>query len=158
MARRSPVSVAAGEGAPPAGDSAALAIAICSYAQEVLAGGDLAVHRGLFEQLVSIEDLQRRHWAGIRMIEQLLALSSTASPARLPALFEALASGALTMLEHEPRETMLLNSAGVALYELWSLDAASAMFKAAKRLDPRLAQVDRNLAALAQRRRLMRGA
>ena len=51
---------------------------------------------------------------------------------------------------------MLLNYAGVALYELWSLDAAFAMFKAAHRLDPSIPHLQRNLQELARRRQGMR--
>ena len=53
----------------------------------------------------------------------------------------------------EPREPVLLNYAGVALYELWSLDAAHAMFKAAQALDPALPHLKRNLDELGRRRR-----
>ena len=38
---------------------------------------------------------------------------------------------AVELLEEEPREPVLLNYAGVALYELGSLDAAEALFRAA---------------------------
>ena len=48
---------------------------------------------------------------------------------------------------------MLLNYAGVLLYELWSLDAAAALFAAARRLDPELANVQRNLDEIARRRK-----
>jgi glycosyltransferase involved in cell wall biosynthesis len=117
---------------------------------------DLAGYRELFDRLESIEDPHRRYQAGVRLIEQGLAASATTLPARLPQLFAAVAEGALEMLEREPREPKLLGYAGVALYELWSLDAAGAMFEAAGRLDPRLEQLDRNLAALTQRRRRLR--
>ena len=53
----------------------------------------------------------------------------------------------------DPREPILLNYAGVALYELWSLDAAHALFKAAHGLDPALPHLKRNLDELAKRRR-----
>ena len=47
---------------------------------------------------------------------------------------------------------MLLNYAGVALYELWSLDGARALFQAALRLDPSLPHVRRNLEEIGRRR------
>ena len=65
----------------------------------------------------------------------------------------AVAAGAIEALESEPCEPVLLNYAGVALYELWSLDAAHAIFKAAHGLDPALPHLKRNLDELARRRR-----
>ncbi len=118
--------------------------------------GDLADYRELFARLDDIEDPHRRYQAGVSLIEQGFASSTRIAAAHLPELFAAIATGALEMLEREPREPKLLNYAGVAFYELWSLDAASAMFEAAKRLDPQLEQVDRNVAALAPRRRRLR--
>jgi tetratricopeptide (TPR) repeat protein len=139
-------------------DSAALAVGLSTLAQQMLGAGDLAGYSGLFEQLTSIEDRHRRYWAATNLIERALAASIEAPRARVEGLFTAIAAGAMQMLESEPSEPKLLNYAGIALYELWSLDAAQALFAAAKRLDPRLEQVDRNLAALAKRRRVMRRA
>ncbi len=68
-------------------------------------------------------------------------------------VFVAAATGAIGALEQEPREPILLNYAAVALYELWSLDAAHAIFKAAHALDPALPHLKRNLGELARRRR-----
>src|ERR1700728_1979817 len=118
--------------------------------------GEIAGYRELFARLDDIEDCHRRYQAGVSLIEQGFAASARTAAARLPELLAAIATGALEMLEREPREPKLLNYAGVAFYELWSLDAASAMFEAAKRLDPQLEQVDRNVAALAPRRRRLR--
>lgn len=120
--------------------------------------GDLADYRELFDRVELIEDPHRRYHAGVRLIEEGLAASAAVPPARLPELYATVAAGALAMLEREPREPKLLNYAGVVFYELWSLDAAQAMFEAAARLDPRLQQVDRNLAALGPRRRRLREA
>jgi len=75
----------------------------------------------------------------------------------MPALFASIANGALGALERAPSEPRLLNYAGIAFYELWQLDAAAALFEAAKRLDPGLVQVEGNLARLAQRERKLRG-
>jgi glycosyltransferase involved in cell wall biosynthesis len=121
----------------------------------VLTGG-IAGYRELFAGLDDIESPHRRYQAGVSLIERGFAASARTGAAHMPELFTAIATGALAMLEREPREPKLLNYAGVAFYELWSLDAASAMFEAAKRLDPRLEQVDRNVAALAPRRRRLR--
>jgi tetratricopeptide (TPR) repeat protein len=139
-------------------DSAVTAVDLPPRAQQLLAADDLDGYRGLFALLESIEDPQRRHWAAAGLIEQGLAVSAGISPRLLAELFAAVAAGALDALEREPNEPRLLNYAAVALYELWSLDAARAMFKAVKRLDPGLEEIDRNLAALAKRRKAMRGA
>ena len=48
---------------------------------------------------------------------------------------------------------MLLNYAGVILYELWALDAARALFLAAQRLDPELPHLERNLKEVSNRNR-----
>lgn len=123
-------------------------------AQRLLAAGDLDGYRELFGLLEQIDDRNRRYQAGVSLVEQGLAASS--EPAGLPALYATLAEGLVGMLEPEPREPRLLNYAGVVFYELWSLDAATALFEAAGRLDPRLGQLDRNLAALAARRQKLR--
>jgi tetratricopeptide (TPR) repeat protein len=137
-------------------DSAFTAIDLPPRAQQQLAADDLAGYRALFALLESIEDPHRRYWAAVGLVEQGLASSAGASPRRLPELFATIAAGAIDALEREPSEPRLLNYAGVALYELWSLDAARAMFKAAKRLDPGLEEIDRNLTALAKRQKAMR--
>jgi tetratricopeptide (TPR) repeat protein len=137
-------------------DGTLLATDVPLRAQQLLAADDLDGYRRLFEQIESIADPHRRYWAGASVVERGLAASASASPARLPALLVALAAGALELLEREPSEPKLLNDAGVVLYELWSLDAAEAVFAAAKRLDPQLEQVDGNLEALAVRRRVKR--
>jgi tetratricopeptide (TPR) repeat protein len=132
---------------------------LLSRAEQALTAADLAGYGRLFGQLEQIADPYRRYWAGKGLIERALAATNSEdSRAPVAGVFTAIAAGALQMLETEPREPKLLNYAGVAFYELWGLDAAEALFKAAKRLDPRLEQVDRNLAALAQRRRQLRGA
>jgi tetratricopeptide (TPR) repeat protein len=117
-----------------------------------------AHYRERFAQAAAGADRNMRYQATIATIEQGLSASASAPVAQLPALYAALADGALTALEREPREPRLLNYAGVALYELWSLRAARALFAAAVRLDPALGEAQRNLAQLAQRRREQRRA
>ena len=51
-----------------------------------------------------------------------------APPARRAEILLATATAAIDVLEGDPAEPVLLNYAGVALYELWSLDAAQALF------------------------------
>src|ERR1700722_5610255 len=135
--------------------SAALAVELVARAQQRLPPGELDGYRELFGVLDSIADPHRRYQAGVGLIEQGFAASGGAPRARVGGVFSAIAAGAVELLDRQPSEPKLLNYAGVAFYELWSLDAARALFKAAKRLDPRSEQVDGNLAALAARRRML---
>lgn len=133
-------------------DSIAPAGELAQRAQRLLAADDLDGYQGLFAQAASIDDPHQRYWSGTSLIELGLAVCPRFAPGRRPALLVRLVSGALEMLEREPNEPLLLNHAGVILHELWSIDAAEAMFDAAKRLDPQLEGVSRNLAQLAARR------
>ncbi len=137
-------------------DSTVPATELPRRAQELLAADELDGYRRLLADTRSIEDPHRRYWAALRLIEQGLAASENAPAARLPALMVTLAAGSLDLLELEPSEPQLLNYAGVILYGLWSLEAAEAMFRAAKRLDPQLEGVERNLQELAVRQRMQR--
>ncbi len=125
-------------------------------AQRLLAADDLGEYGRLFGQLPSIEDPHRRYWAGVSLLERGLAASASTPAPRLPELFVALAAGALEVLEREPSEPKLLNYAGVVMHELWSPEAAQALFEAAVRLDPQVEQVERNLKQVAMRQQLMR--
>jgi tetratricopeptide (TPR) repeat protein len=126
-------------------------------AQDLLAGGDVAGYLGLFGLIELIENPHRRYWAGLVLTEVGLTSSAAGNSRRPPSLLTGLAEAILTMLEREPREPVLLERAGRVLYELWSLDAAEAMFEAARRLDPQLKELDGNLEAVAWRRRLLCG-
>ncbi len=150
MALHSPLAI------PP--DSIAQASELPLRAQQLLAAGDIDGYRELFGAIEPIADPHRRYWASVSLIERGLAAGASAPAARLPALFAALAAGALEALEREPSEPTLLDHAGVILYELWSLDAAREMFKAARRLDPQLEPLDSALSKLAVRRRMASGA
>jgi len=127
-----------------------------AHARQLLAAGDVRGYRLLFERIDAIDEYQRRYWAGASVIEQGLAARTRFPVARVPALLAALATGALELLERNPSEPRLLSHAGVALFELWSLDAAQALLEAAQRLDPQLDGVEQHLRALALRRRLER--
>ena len=90
----------------------------------------------------------------MRLVEEgLSAAGQSTSETQATQRYAAVAAGAIKALEDEPREPVLLIYAGVALYELWSLDAAHAMFKAAQLLDPALPHLKRNLDELGRRRR-----
>jgi tetratricopeptide (TPR) repeat protein len=132
--------------------------ALVPRTQALLAAGDLAGYGALLALTQEIDDPDRRYWATVKSIECGLAAAATCSRANLATLYAALAGGGLEALAREPREPVLLNYAGVALYELWSLDAARALFEAARRLDPALPGVSGNLAAVRRRQQeLARG-
>ena len=108
----------------------------------------------LFRRTAEHDDSHARYHARVALIEEgLAAAARTTSQAQATQLFVAVAQGGLDALEEEPREPVLLNYTAVALYELWSLDAAHTLFKAAHRLDPALPHLGRNLQQLARRRK-----
>jgi hypothetical protein len=126
-------------------------------ARQLLAGDDLHGYRELFDLVAVIDDPHRRYWAGVGLVEAGLAARASTTTARSPALLVTLAGGALGLLERAPSEPRLLSLAGVALLELWSLDAAEALLEAARRLDPELPGAERLFRELAARRRGARG-
>ncbi len=102
-----------------------------------------------------MEDPNLSYHATVRSIEQDFAAAAQARGTQLAGAYATVAGEAIQALEREPREPRLLNFAGVALYELWSLEAAGALFDAAARLDPALGEAQRNLAHLSHRRRAL---
>jgi glycosyltransferase involved in cell wall biosynthesis len=119
-----------------------------------LAINQLERYRALFNRAAEHEDAHTRYHARVLLLEEgLAAAGKTRSQAQATQLFVAVATAALDALEEEPREPVLLNYAGIALYELWSLDAAHALFKAAHRLDPALPHLKNNLHELGRRRK-----
>jgi tetratricopeptide (TPR) repeat protein len=125
------------------------------HAQRTLAAGDVGGYRDLFRYVDGIEDVHRRYWAAKRLIECALTLPVDTPAIDSGSLLGAVVAGAVAALEREPSEPKLLEYAGIALCELWSLDAAEAMFDAAARLDPQL-RMQQSLAELAKRRALPR--
>lgn len=119
----------------------------------LLARGDLDGYRRLFAEAVDPGDPHARYTRAKALVEAGLRHAHGESDARVAPLYAALAAELVALLEQEPREPVLLNYAGVVFYELWTLPAAKALFTAAKRLDPELAEVDRNLSEVARRRR-----
>lgn len=114
---------------------------------------DLDGYAALFADAAAVEDVHARYLTRTRLVEAALRAAQAADRARVPAIYLAAARATIALLEEEPREPVLLNYAGVLLYELWSLDAAAALFAAARRLDPELANVERNLSEVARRRK-----
>jgi tetratricopeptide (TPR) repeat protein len=114
---------------------------------------DLDGYVALFADAAAAEDVHARYLARTRLVEAALRAGQAADRVRVPAIYLAAARATIAVLEEEPREPVLLNYAGVLLYELWALDAAAALFAAARRLDPELANVERNLSEVARRRK-----
>ncbi|HEX7292521.1 MAG TPA: glycosyltransferase [Conexibacter sp.] len=112
---------------------------------------DLDGYGALFAQAGELADVHARYAARTQLVEAALRAGQAADRARVPAIYLAAVRQTVPLLEEEPREPVLLNYAGVLLYELWSLDAAGALFAAAQRLDPELANVARNLDEVARR-------
>src|SRR5947209_14872196 len=90
-----------------------------------LAINQLDRYKALFDRAAEHDDTQARYHARVLLLEEgLVAAGKTRSQVQAAQLFVAIAGAALDALEDEPREPLLLNYAGGALYELWSLDAA----------------------------------
>jgi tetratricopeptide (TPR) repeat protein len=126
---------------------------LAAQARTLLAAGEHDRYRDLFACAGELRDPDCRYHAQLALLEQGLMVVGQASDARATAVLLVVAQSAVVALEQEPREPVLLNYAAVAMYELWSLDAAHALFKAAARLDPSLPHVRRNLAECDRRRR-----
>jgi glycosyltransferase involved in cell wall biosynthesis len=139
-------------------DNARTAERLDARAQACLVAGDLKGYRELFAQAATVEDPHRRYQARRTLVEQGLAAAANIQGKDVPALFLAVATSTVELLELEPREPVLLNYAGVALYELGALDAAEKLFKGCRRLDDTVAHVESNLQEIARRRRAGNGA
>jgi glycosyltransferase involved in cell wall biosynthesis/predicted Zn-dependent protease len=124
-----------------------------AHAAACLDRHDLDGYAALFAQTGEIAGVHARYAARVQLVEAALRAGQAVDRARIPAIYVAAARATIALLEEEPREPVLLNYAGVLLYELWSLDAAAALFAAARRLDPELANVERNLDEVARRRK-----
>jgi tetratricopeptide (TPR) repeat protein len=136
----------------PTSASSATPIDPSAAAAACLDRHDLDGYAALFAGAASIADAHARYAARTQLVEAALRAGQAADRARVPAIYLAAARAAVALLDEDPREPVLLNYAGVLLYELWSLDAAAALFAAARRLDPQLANVDRNIDEVARRR------
>jgi tetratricopeptide (TPR) repeat protein len=127
--------------------------ALATQADGLLASGNLAPYAALFDRATSHPEAAERHHARLALVESGLCAAATGTPALATQIYLALAHAVVAILGEEAREPLLLNYAGIAFYELWSLDAARAMFKAAARLDPQLPNLRGNLAETEKRRR-----
>ncbi|MGO9974620.1 MAG: glycosyltransferase [Solirubrobacteraceae bacterium] len=140
------------EPAPGAQTDEALA-ALSARAHAALIERRFDAYRDCFADASAIEDPSRRYYARKLLIEQGFATCPRVPAARQQEILLATATAAIDVLDPDPAEPVLLNYAGVALYELWSLDAAQSLFAAAQRLDPTLSDVRSNLAECKRRKR-----
>ena len=122
---------------------------LCEHASAHLRAGDRKAYRALFDEAASLDDRHNRYGLRRALVERgLAAAGEGVAPA---ATYLAVAEALLDILEEEPREPVLLNYAGVALYELGALKAAKALFQAAGRLDPSLPHVAQNVKEIGRR-------
>jgi glycosyltransferase involved in cell wall biosynthesis/Tfp pilus assembly protein PilF len=126
--------------------------ALPTRGRALLATGDLAGYRGLFAEASREPDLHMRYGARRELLQAGLTIPR-ASTKTLAHAYLAVATEGLAILDDDPAEPVLLNLVGVALYELGALAGAKALFEAAKRLDPQLPNVKRNLDEVARRRK-----
>ena len=125
-------------------------------ARAALSRSDLAAYGALFVRAASLDDADTRYRAELMLLEHGLWATRSGETGTAMAIYAAVAAHALTALEREAREPLILNYAGIACYELWALDAAHALFGAAHRLEPELENLARNRSELARRRRAVR--
>ncbi|MBI5106282.1 MAG: glycosyltransferase [Solirubrobacterales bacterium] len=125
---------------------------IVRRADGLLRARDLRGWQKLFEDTASIGEVHTRYVARRVLLEHATATRDVA-PAALAETFAVAARAAVELLEDDPREPMVLNLAGVLLYELGALGAAEALFKGAERLDRELPHLERNLRESKRRRK-----
>jgi tetratricopeptide (TPR) repeat protein len=140
----------------PAATSGPLAVtseSLAFQARTALGQGDVPAFSALFATAGELTDPRRRFHAKLSLIDAGMGVTTQAAEGLATRVYVAVAGAALDMLEDTPSEPTILNLAGVALYELWSLDAAQALFRAARRLDTSLPNVEGNLDEVARRKR-----
>ncbi len=122
-------------------------------AGRALQSGNTAEYLALVDETDQIASEHLRYLGRKLLLEQVLVLTRHVNDRQATAFFLALAHAAITVLEKNPAEPVVLNYAGIAFYELWGLEGARALFTASQRLDPNLTHVDRNLKAIKERGR-----
>src|SRR3954451_6758180 len=119
-----------------------------------------AVRQGRPEELEQIhadlaewDDEQRAFQARRQLVELVFASQGTLPDGEWIPAYVVTARAVLGELAKNPAEPVLLNYAGVLLYELLETAAAEQLFKAASRLDSELDHVSANLKAARTRNR-----
>jgi glycosyltransferase involved in cell wall biosynthesis len=126
--------------------------ALAARAAALLAQGDLDGYAALWAEAAAIGDVHRRYQARCLLPQAALA-HRDASPQLTAGMFAVMALRTVEVLEEEPREPRLLNLAGVAMYELGELAAATALFDAAFAMSPELPGVAGNRREIQRRRK-----
>ncbi len=137
--------------AAPATGAAAVA-QVTNRAAGLLDAHDLDGWRALVAAAAQLADHHDRYLARRLLLESVLRNRASTGAQNAERLLAG-AIAAVEALEDTPREPVLLNFAGVLLYELGAIVAAEALFRAAQRLDPDLADVAANLRACKSRRK-----
>jgi hypothetical protein len=106
-----------------------------SVAARRLAENDLEGLAAVYADVTEWDDAERRYQARCRLTELVLGHRPATADGWVGPFFTATGS-VLAALEQEPREPVLLNHAGVMLYEMFQAAAAADLFKAVLRLDP----------------------
>ena len=120
-------------------------------AGSALREGDVIGLTAAYAALPGWDDQNRAHQARCQITERVLAHSADDARVWVPVFTESLRM-LLHSLERDPCQPVVLNYAGVLLYELLQPDAAAALFGAALRLDPQLAHARQNLEAARSRK------
>src|SRR5579875_536126 len=126
---------------------------IVARARGALGAEDFGGYRSVLAEASELAETQHRYRTELLVLEQGILHARSASDSAAVQTFVAVADGALTILDREPSEPVLLLYAGVACYEVWALEGARALFGAAARLDPSLPDLARNRDELARRLR-----
>ena len=121
-------------------------------ANQLMVDRDHGAWRKAFAATAGIADEHDRYVARRTMLESVLG--SQGFPTHvLSQMFMSAAAVLTELLEDNPLEPVLLNTAGVLYFELGSTKAAESLFRGAQRLDPSLPDVAGNLRACKQRRK-----
>jgi glycosyltransferase involved in cell wall biosynthesis/thioredoxin-like negative regulator of GroEL len=137
--------------AAPTTGAAAVA-QVTNRAASLLDAHDLAGWRALADAAGELIDEGDRYLARRLLLESVLR-NRAATAAQDAERLLAAAIAAVDALADTPREPVLLNFAGVLLYELGAIVAAEALFRGAQRLDADLPDVASNLRACKARRK-----
>jgi len=122
-------------------------------AAEALHANDLDTLATLWDEVEGWDDEQRAYQARRQLTEQAFAATEQQRLDRWLEVYLVTAAKLLSALERNPDEPVLLNYAGVLLYELGEVNAADALFAAAERLDPELDHVRANRKAVRRRKK-----
>lgn len=136
----------------PAAPAAPTSLDLATRAERALHAGDLDGYAAAWGPAGDVRGDQGPYHARILLGETAMRLGGELPPGRAAGAYAVAADRLLGALEREPAEPRLLNLAGVLLYELWALEPAEKLFRAALRLDPEVADAAGNLTQIRRRR------